>query len=179
MRFHFNQWDSAKCFCLFFPSYSQSLDVLIFITCIFTPGRLDCSLLSVNSYSFGFPIRAVLLGWLLPAPWLAQGWDEPGFSLTCGSSLSSAASDSWLRSRRQCVQFYSSRCEIIFEMLSWKVEKLGWLLYHSPWCNGRFVCKRQRVCLCNLLACSWHPCALNRLYCGTLTSPGEQGLTQM
>lgn len=26
-----------------------------------------------------------------------------------------------------------SRCAIFFEMLSWKVKKLGWLLYHLPW----------------------------------------------
>ena len=145
MRFCFNQWDPAKCFWLVFPGYSQSLDVLIFITCIFKPGRLGCSLLSVSYHNFEFPIRAVLLGWLFPAPWLVQGWEEPSFSLSCGLSLSSSDSDSWLQSGRWCVQFYLSRCEIFFEMLSWKSEKLGWLLYHLPWCNRRFVYKRQSI----------------------------------
>lgn len=115
------------------------------------------------------------MGWLLPAPWLAQGWEEPGFSLPCGLGLSSSASDSWLWSGRQRVQFYSSRCEIFFEMLSWKVKKLGWLLYHSPWCDRK---DREPTWLCVLLACGWQPRALCGLYCGASASPEERGLTQ-
>lgn len=163
MRFHFNQWDSRKCFWLVFPSYSQNLDLLIFIIRIFTPGRLGYSPLLVSHYNFEFPLRAVLAGWLLPAPWLAQRWEEPGFSLLCGLGLSSSASDSWLRSGRQCVQFYSSRCEIFFVMLSWKVKKLGWLLCHSPRNNRGLSTKDGEsmwLCIplvCGLLVCSKLP----------------------
>lgn len=121
----------------------------------------------------------MLAGWLLPAPWLAQRQEEPGFSLLCGLGLSSSASDSWLQSGRQCVQFYSSRCEIFFVMLSWKVKKLGWLLCHSPWSNRGLSTKdAESMCLCILLVCGQHLCAVSCLYCGTSAPPEEQGPNQ-
>lgn len=155
MKFHCNLCNSAKGFWFDFPCCSQSLDALIFITWIFTTGRLGCSLLSLSSLKLWISYQGCAPRLLVPVPWLEQGREEPGFVFQHALDLSFPASHSWL----QCNFFHT-------DVKFWDAQ------HHSPWCNGRVFFKNGS---CGPTKSTQQVCALTCPCSGAAASPEEQG----